>query len=127
MDYSIISDARQYLVLIGNENFRNPSGPLEEAEPWCFTNDDLVRREVILTPCHTCHNNPYFLLPPGLRLAKMHSVQHVALRRGASNISGGYSRPLHRSLLHEKKGSSSKASHHASWVPQQVTDTLTYS
>ena len=26
--------------------FRNPTGPLEEAEPWCFTNDDLVRREV---------------------------------------------------------------------------------
>ena len=77
-----------------------------------------------LSYTRTIHHSP---LSPGLRLAKMHSVQHVALRRGASNISGGNSRPLHRSLLHEKKGSSSKASHHASWVPQQVTDILTYS
>ena len=63
----------------------------------------------------------YSRLSPGLRLAEMHSVQHVALRRGASNISGRHSRPLHRSLLHEKKGSSSKASDHASWVAGQVT------
>ena len=61
------------------------------------------------------------LLSPGLRVAEMHSVQHVALRRGASNISGRNSRPLHRSLLHEKKGSSSKASDHAGWVAEQVT------
>jgi len=37
----------EHIELIGGHNFcRNPSGPLEEAEPWCFTNDDLVRREV---------------------------------------------------------------------------------
>jgi len=36
-----------HLELIGGHNYcRNPTGPLEEAEPWCFTNDDLVRREV---------------------------------------------------------------------------------
>ena len=122
MDCSIISDASQYLVVLTrNNNFRNPSGPLEEAEPWCFTNDDLVRREVLPTPCHTPQPSIISLLSPGLRLAEMHSVQHVALRRGASNISGRHSRPLHRALLHEKKGSSSKASDHASWVPEQVT------
>ena len=69
MDYSIISDAWQYLVLTGNENFRNPSGPLEEAEPWCFTNDDLVRREVLPTPSHSCHTSiiPFCLQVCGLQ------------------------------------------------------------
>jgi receptor tyrosine kinase-like orphan receptor 1 len=36
-----------HLQLIGGHNYcRNPPGALHEAEPWCFTNDDLVTREV---------------------------------------------------------------------------------
>ena len=98
---------------------RNPKGPLEEAEPWCFTNDDLVRREVhnymfMVLSLHQPQQPP--LMSPGVWVAEVHGVQHVVVRGRARNISPCYPWTLHWPLLHEEEGTPCKTPHNASWV-----------
>jgi len=57
-----------HLELIGGHNYcRNPGDPeYKEREPWCFTNDDLVRREVCAVPRCTEFNLWLYIAVPAV-------------------------------------------------------------
>ena len=61
------------------------------------------------------------ILSPGLRVAAVHGVQHVVVRRRAGDLSSRHPRTVHRPLLHEEEGTSSKTTHNARWISWKVT------
>jgi len=55
----------QHLELIGGHNYcRNPDGEQQMSEPWCFTNDDVTKREVCgLSKCSLFNLWLYIAVP----------------------------------------------------------------
>ena len=59
---------------------------------------------------------------PGVRVAEMHSVQHVVVRGSARHLGPRHPGTLHRTLLHEEESPPCKAPHNACWISEQVTN-----
>ena len=59
------------LSLSGGHNYcRNPAGDYQDSEPWCYTNDDHVRREVCgVRPCSVFNMWLYIAVPAVSALA----------------------------------------------------------
>ena len=57
----------EHLELVGGHNYcRNPEGQYQEQEPWCFTNDDRVTREVCALPQCTVFNMWLYVAVPAV-------------------------------------------------------------